>query len=62
MADAERLDGPDPAATLRRIVTGELSAPYRIEDDAELAWTLRRDARSTLTYQVHYLRARKQGT
>jgi len=30
-----------------------------IEDEADLPWTLRRDARSTLAYCIHYLRARK---
>jgi len=32
---------------------------FVIEDVAELAWPLRRDARATFAYCVHYLRARK---
>jgi SAM-dependent methyltransferase len=61
MADAERLGGADPAVDLARILrdgTG-LSARYRIDDEAELPWTLRRDARSSVSYAIHYLRARK---
>ena len=49
MHEAERFGGADPAAALARILvdgTG-LMARYAIEDEAELPWTLRRDARST---------------
>ncbi len=61
MADHERLPGPDPAATLLEILrTAQgVSRPYTIEDEAEIAWTLRRDARSTVSYRTHYVRARK---
>jgi hypothetical protein len=61
MANAERLGGIDPAADLAAILRDgkELCARYRIEDEAELPWTLRRDARSAITYSIHYLRARK---
>jgi SAM-dependent methyltransferase len=61
MADAERLGGLDPAAEVARMLrdgTG-LSRPYRIEDEADLPWTLRRDARSSASYSIHYVRARK---
>lgn len=61
MADHERLDGDDPAATLTAMLrdgTG-LRARYAIEDEADLPWTLRRDARSAVTYCIHYVRARK---
>ncbi|HET7505149.1 MAG TPA: methyltransferase domain-containing protein [Kofleriaceae bacterium] len=61
MADAERLGGLDPARDLAALLqsgTG-LGARYHIEDEAELPWTLRRDARSCATYSIHYLRARK---
>ncbi|HEU4734075.1 MAG TPA: methyltransferase domain-containing protein [Kofleriaceae bacterium] len=61
MADSERLGGLDPARDLAAILrdgTG-LGARYDIEDEAELPWTLRRDARSCATYSIHYLRARK---
>jgi 2-polyprenyl-3-methyl-5-hydroxy-6-metoxy-1,4-benzoquinol methylase len=61
MAESERLGGIDPAQDVAGILsegTG-LGARYRIEDEAELPWTLRRDARSAITYSIHYLRARK---
>jgi uncharacterized protein YbaR (Trm112 family)/SAM-dependent methyltransferase len=61
MAEHHRLGGADPAATVRGRLTGgiDLTARYEIVEDAELGWPLRRDARSTLTYRIHYLRARK---
>ena len=61
MADHERLGGADPAADLAALLRGgtELSARYAIEDEADLVWTLRRDARATATYSIHYVRARK---
>ena len=60
--EAERLGGADPAAELADLLrTGrDLRAAYRIEDEAELPWTLRRDARTRVAYRVHYLRARKE--
>jgi hypothetical protein len=61
MAETERLGGADPAAALASILrdgTG-LSARYRIEDEADLPWTLRRDARACASYSIHYVRARK---
>jgi SAM-dependent methyltransferase/uncharacterized protein YbaR (Trm112 family) len=61
MADHERLGGADPAAELTAMLrdgTG-LSARYAIEDEADLPWTLRRDARSLASYSIHYVRARK---
>lgn len=54
-----RLGGADPAAALRDLLDHGLSVRYTIEDEAELAWGLRRDARSAATYCIHYLRARK---
>lgn len=60
MAEHERLGGPDPATTVVGILRdGALGTRYRIEDEADLPWALRRDARSTLTYRIHYVRARK---
>lgn len=61
MADADRLGDADPTAEVRRIFTtgDRLSATYTVEDEAELPWTLRRDARSSTTYRIHYLRLRK---
>jgi SAM-dependent methyltransferase len=63
VADAERLGRHDPAAELRRRLSeGDgLEARYAIEDEDELAWSLRRDARSATVYRVHWLRARKAG-
>lgn len=62
MADGERLGGRDPAGALVALLRGgELAARYEIEDEAELPWTLRRDARSAASYSIHYLRARKMG-
>ncbi len=59
MHEDERIGGADPAAAVAEILRSGLSAPYQIEDESELSWTLRRDARSAVTYQAHYLRARK---
>lgn len=63
LAEAERFGGADPAGALRaRLEAGtELSGPYRIEDEADLPWRLRRDARSHVSYEIHYMRARKHG-
>jgi hypothetical protein len=30
-----------------------------IVEQADLPWTLRRDARTAVTYSIHYIRARK---
>jgi SAM-dependent methyltransferase/uncharacterized protein YbaR (Trm112 family) len=61
MEDHERIGGADPAIDIAAILRGGdgLGARYRIEDEADVPWTLRRDARSTVSYRVHYLRARK---
>lgn len=59
--EGERLGGVDPAAAVLALLregTG-LSARYHIEDSGEIPWTLRRDARSTVTYRMHFVRARK---
>jgi uncharacterized protein YbaR (Trm112 family) len=61
MHEHERFGGADPAGALRDILrngTG-LSMGYAIVEEAELPWTLRRDARSVVTYRTHYVRARK---
>jgi SAM-dependent methyltransferase len=60
--EAARL-GPDPAAELRdRFVRGvDLEARYSVEEETELSWHLRSDARSTVSYRTHYLRLRKLG-
>jgi uncharacterized protein YbaR (Trm112 family)/SAM-dependent methyltransferase len=60
MADAERLGGTDPAGTLAAMLRdGAIGARYRIEDEADLPWTLRRDGRSAFVYRTGYVRARK---
>lgn len=61
VAEEHRLGGADPAADLRRrLAAGDgLEARYTVEDEAELTWSLRRDARSGTVYRVHWLRARK---
>ncbi|MFO0615823.1 MAG: methyltransferase domain-containing protein [Polyangiaceae bacterium] len=58
----ERFGGIDPARALTRVLTtgADLSARYDIEEEAELPWNLRRDARSELRYRVHYVRATKR--
>jgi len=53
---AERLAGADPAAVLRDEVR---ALGWTIEEEADLPWTLRRDARALSVYQVHFLRARR---
>ena len=57
----ERLDSADPAAELVEILRGGqgLRATYTVLDEAELEWTLRRNARSAVAYRIHYVRARK---
>jgi hypothetical protein len=58
--DGERFGGDNPAAALVAMLRGgDLGARYEIEDEAELPWTLRRDARSAVAYCIHYVRARK---
>lgn len=52
----ERLGGADPAAALRDEVR---ALGWSIEEEADLPWTLRRDARALSVYQTHYLRARR---
>jgi SAM-dependent methyltransferase/uncharacterized protein YbaR (Trm112 family) len=63
MDEQERIGGADPGATVAAILrqgTG-LTARYQVEEEDELPWTLRRDARTAVTYRVHFLRARKLG-
>jgi SAM-dependent methyltransferase/uncharacterized protein YbaR (Trm112 family) len=60
VADAERIGGDNPAKGLVTLLTsGDLGTRFAIEDEAELPWTLRRDARSAVAYCIHYVRARK---
>jgi uncharacterized protein YbaR (Trm112 family) len=57
----QRIGGADPAAAVKKtLATGEgLESRYAIDDEGDLPWALRRDARSSTAYSVHYLRARK---
>lgn len=59
--ESERFGGADPAGWLRRRLEHgeELRERYHIEEECELPWTLRKDARTAVTYRLHYLRARK---
>lgn len=61
MDEGERIGGADPAADVAAILrAGEgIAGRYEIEEEAEVPWTLRRDARSAVAYRVHYLRARR---
>jgi len=55
-----RLGEHDPAAALAaELQGGRLSARYAVEEEADLAWWLRRDARSGNLYSVYFVRARK---
>jgi uncharacterized protein YbaR (Trm112 family)/SAM-dependent methyltransferase len=58
---AEQLGGASPAAEVAAILREGrgLGRPYMIEEEAELPWILRRDARTVVTYSIHYIRARK---
>ena len=63
MDEGERIGGADPAAEVAAILRegAGIAGRYEIEEEADVAWTLRRDARSAVAYRVHYLRARKTG-
>jgi SAM-dependent methyltransferase/uncharacterized protein YbaR (Trm112 family) len=62
VGEAHRIGGSDPAGeVVRRLREGEgLGATYAIEDEADIPWALRRDARAAVSYSVHYVRARKR--
>ena len=59
--DGQRIGEADPGRALVEILTTGtgLGSRYRVEDEAELPWTLRRDARSAATYCIHYLRVQR---
>lgn len=59
--EGARLGGLDPAGEVRhRLERGEgLGARYIVEEEIDLRWSLRRDARSAVVYDTHFLRARK---
>lgn len=60
MEDGERFGGADPAAALVAMLRGgDVGARYEIEEEADVPWHLRRDARSVVSYRAHYVRARK---
>jgi SAM-dependent methyltransferase len=53
--------GADPARELVALLRAGagLRAAYEVLEEDELAWELRRDARSHVGYRIHYVRARK---
>ena len=54
VAESERLGGADPAEAVR----AELRAlGFRVEEEHEVPWSLRHDARAETHYRVHFLRA-----
>jgi uncharacterized protein YbaR (Trm112 family) len=61
VAEEHRFSDADPARELRRrLVEGSaLEARYAVQDEQELSWWLRRDARAATVYAVHWLRAHK---
>lgn len=61
MDEDERIGGSDPAIDLVEILREgkQLGARYWIEEEADVPWTLRRDSRSSVSYRMHYVRARK---
>ena len=54
--DGARLGGADPAAA---VAGWFANRGYRLEDQDDLPWSLRRDTRSVVTYRTHYVRVRK---
>jgi SAM-dependent methyltransferase len=56
VGEGHRLGEHDPAAEVKRRMTTEGCV---LEDEAELPWALRRDARSAVAYRMHYTRFRK---
>lgn len=52
----ERMGQADPAAAVRDELRG---LGFTLEDEADLRWTVRHDARAATSYEVHYLRARR---
>jgi SAM-dependent methyltransferase len=57
MEEDERFGGADPAGAL--VDWFRAGGRFAIEEEAEVSWTLRRDARSSVSYRTHYVRARK---
>jgi SAM-dependent methyltransferase/uncharacterized protein YbaR (Trm112 family) len=56
VGEQHRLGEHDPGAAVAARL-GELG--FRVDDEADLEWRLRRDARSAVVYRAHWLRARK---
>jgi len=53
VGERHRIGGADPAGEVaRRLVALGL----KIEEETDVAWTLRRDARAAAAFSVHYLR------
>lgn len=62
MDEHERIGGFDPALEVASILRNgtDLSTRYRIAEETDLPWVLRRDARSAVSYKLHYIRARRE--
>jgi len=56
VGEEHRIGDADPAAAVRARLG---AAGFVIDEEDELTWTLRRDARSAVVYRTHYVRARK---
>jgi SAM-dependent methyltransferase/uncharacterized protein YbaR (Trm112 family) len=54
--EGERLGGADPDQAVREEL---VSLGWTIEDDCDVNWTLRHDARTITVYQVHFIRAHR---
>lgn len=57
VAEAHRLGNTNPAAEVIRRLT---AAGCVLLDEAELPWTLRRDARSAVSYRTHFVHLRRE--
>ena len=57
--DDARLGGPDPAPAT---IAWFANRGYTLQDQDDLPWPLRRDARSSASYRTHYVRVRKPGS
>ncbi len=55
MHEHERFGGLDPVTELKAL----LGPRFAVVEEAEVPWTMRRDARSTVSYRTYWLRARK---
>jgi uncharacterized protein YbaR (Trm112 family)/SAM-dependent methyltransferase len=59
VGEEHRIGDLDPAAA---VVAWLRAAGFTVEEETDLEWSLRRDARSSVAYAAHWLRARKPST